>query len=119
MLSSYLPEIGSVHSQHSLTLVRSQNLIEMLVMMIQSCFFCNFAQIRFTKLEDCVFFRSESIRGWFIVAAVVLVSFQHSKVMGVSESMRGWLRVAAVVLVPLLLLPMPILLNSTEDGQLF
>ena len=41
------------------------------------------------------------------------------EVMGVSESMRGWLRVVAVVLVPLLLLPLPIVLNSTEDGQLF
>ena len=60
-----------------------------------------------------------AMRCWFIVAAIVLVSFQLSKVMEVSESMRGWLRVAAVVLVPLLLLPMPILLNSTEDGQLF
>jgi len=37
--------------------------------------------------------------------------------MGVSESMRGWLRVVAVVLVPLLLLPLPIVLNSTEDGR--
>ena len=82
MLSSYLPEIGSVRSRHSLTLVRSQKLIETLVVMIQTWFFCNFTKIQFTKLKYCVFFSSEtmgvseSIGGWFIVAAVVLVSFQ-------------------------------------------
>ena len=32
--------------------------------------------------------------------------------------MGGWLKVVAVILVPLLLLPLPLLLNSTEDGKL-
>ena len=39
--------------------------------------------------------------------------------MGLSEALGGGgLKVAAVLLVPLLLLPLPLLLNSTEDGKL-
>ena len=38
--------------------------------------------------------------------------------MGLSGAMGGWLKVVAVILVPLLLLPLPLLLNSTEDGKL-
>ena len=30
----------------------------------------------------------------------------------------GWFKVAAVLLVPILLLPLPIALNSTDDGKL-
>ena len=81
MLSSYLPEIGSVHSKHSLTLVRSQKLIETLLVMIQSCFFFAISHKfglpswKIVILSEVISV-SESMRGWFIVAVVVLVSFQ-------------------------------------------